>query len=341
MFPAVDDELSKNPFFKGWKEKAVFARLLSPPPLLIEEFSKEWVEDFKKMTGDGPLTSEILGNLAAQIESLRKLEGYENIKRKLERLDDQLFPTLSEIEFIAFLLQNTPSKAVKLEKTFTTRSGKNPELRIDGKFGEVFIEVTSIQDFKEKSLILSYFNIFAAFQLSLIVLNGLCRELIIRFNKYPSKEIFDEIYGLLTKHMNMKKQDSSYPLIVNEKNENFSLSFSEGKKIDFEYPIDVIKNKIKDKIEDKTRQFDDGEQNFVVLDITSIVLNLGIVADVVKDYFEYSGNKTVCGVLLFSKRWNLEDFEPIFRIECLHQPNPLLDIDKTKAIVRDLLDKKL
>jgi hypothetical protein len=35
MFPAVDDELSKNPFFKGWKEKAVFAKLLSPPPLLI------------------------------------------------------------------------------------------------------------------------------------------------------------------------------------------------------------------------------------------------------------------------------------------------------------------
>lgn len=335
MFPAVANELSKNPFFQGWKQKSVFLQLVGPPPILYEEFSEKWVEQLTNLLGDGPFTPMFLANLGSQIECLKPMDGYKNIKSKLERLDEQLYPTLSEIEFFDFLFQRTTLDTFKLEKTFTTRSGKTPELKVNGRLGEVFIEVTSIQDFKEKGIILWFFNTFTAFQLSMKTLLNLNRKLIINFNKYPSEEIFYEIYGLLNKHLFKRKQDSSYPLVFNEKHENFSISLDEGNSVEFDYPDDVTKKKIKDKIDEKTSQFDEGELNFVVLDITPVVTNMGKVADFVKDYFEYSGNRIVWGVLLISKKWTFEDFKPTYRIECLHQPNPLLDADKADEVVKD------
>jgi hypothetical protein len=336
MFPAVEDELSKNPFFQAWKEKSIFLQLIGNPQPLIKEFSEDWVKSYTKKIGDGPLTPMYLSNLSEQIKCLKELDGYANIKKKLERLDEQLFPTLVEVEFIELLLQRTPKTLVKLEKTFTTNSGKNPELKIETKYGPVFLEITSIQDFKERNLILWYYNTFTAFQLSLKLLCKLNRELIINFNKYPTEEIFREIYNRINFHMNEKIKNPSYSLLFEENKEDYTVIFCKGDNVVFNIPDNILKKKIKDKIDEKTEQFDDGELNFVVIEITPMATNLDKAADLVKEYFGYTGNRIIWGVFLMSRGWTFEEFKPVYKIRCLHQPNPIIDMDKSASVVNDL-----
>jgi len=339
MFPALEKELSENPFFQAWKKKSIFEQLIGTSPLLLEEFSEGWVRKLKGIVGDGPLTSRFLANLAEYIEYVRQLKGYDNIKNKLGRLDDRLYPTLAEIQFVHFLLQRTPSKNIHLEHTFKTRSGKNPELKVDCNSDVVYFEVTSVQDFKERSLILWFFNILAAFQMSLKTLQSLRREIIIRCLKYPTEKVLWEIYKILNTHMDKRMKNTSYPLLFNEEYNDYRISFSEGDDVVFDMPMDIIEKKIKDKIDEETRQFDEGEHNFIVVDITPIVVNVKHIADMVREYFKYSGNKIVWGVLLFSNKWSFRGFEPIYQTMWVHQASPLVDVKEALDIVSSLLPR--
>ena len=149
MFPDVVRELSKNKFFQAWKESSIFEQLLGTPRILVEEFSEQWIKGFKKIMGDGPMTFRFLVNLAEYIEKIRDLDGYSQIKERLLRLDEQLHPTLVEIEFIWFLLLKVPPEKVHLEYTFASPSGKNPELMVDCDSGPVYFEVTSVEDYAQ------------------------------------------------------------------------------------------------------------------------------------------------------------------------------------------------
>jgi hypothetical protein len=122
MFPADERELANNKFFQAWRDNSIFERILSAPKILTDEFSEKWVNDFRRVVGDGPMTSRYLGQLAEYIENIRKLEGYSNIKKRLLRLDAQLHPTLVEIEFIYFLILTVKPENISLEFTFATGS---------------------------------------------------------------------------------------------------------------------------------------------------------------------------------------------------------------------------
>lgn len=331
MFPAIEKELSKNRFFQAWKESSIFEQLVGTPPILVQEFSEDWVRGLKKIIGEGPLTSRFLGNLADYIGSIRVLDGYARIKERLLRLDDQLHPTFAEIEFIWFLLLRVPSDNIHLEYTFKSSSGKNPELKVDYNSEPVYFEVTSVEDYKQMNLILQYFNILTAFQLSLKILHGISRQIVVTFSKFPTDSMFQGIYRTLNKHAAEKR------FLFEEANCDYSIAMAEGNNVAFDMPTSFLENKIKDKIEEKTAKFQEGDRNFIVIDVTPMVTDIQLQLDKVREYFLYSGNKTVWGVLLQSKGWTFEELEPVYKLQVWCQANQLINGKKPFALISKLL----
>lgn len=319
MFPAIEKDLAKNKFFQAWKSNSLFEVLLADPPILVEEFSQEWVNNFKKVVGDGPMTSRSLVNLADYIEKIRNLKGYSKIKERLLRLDDQLHPTIAEIELIWFLLLKTPPEKMHLEYTFESPTGKNPELMVEYGSMPVYFEVTSVEDYRQMACILQYYNILTAFQLSLRVLYNINRRIVVSFRKHPTEDVFQDIYKTIN-------SDVKIPEFTLKKEEpEFAIEISEGNEVAFHYPIDYIENKIKDKIEEKTSKFEEGKRNYIVIDVTSIVADIDVQLEKIRRYFDYTKNKKIWGVLLQSKRWTFEGLEPVYKFQLMCQANSSIE----------------
>ena len=246
MFPAIEKELAKNNFFKAWKDNSVFEKLLGTPPILIKELSEKWVENFKTLIGDGPMTYRYLVNLADYIEKIQYLEGYSFIRKRLLRLDEQLHPTLVEIEFMWFLLLKTPIEKMHGEFTFEVSTGKNPELMVDTPSGPVYFEVTSVENYKLMNTLLQYFNTFTAFQLSLKVLYGINRRLKVSFMQYPTENILQCVYRDINDYVSKKQ------FIFKKIESTHEIEMTEGIEVAFNFPQADIINKIKDKIEEKS-----------------------------------------------------------------------------------------
>lgn len=318
MFPDVERELSKNKFFQAWKEASIFEELLGTPQILVEEFSEQWINGFKKIMGEGPMTFRSLVNLADYIEKIRDLDGYSRIKERLLRLDEQLHPTLVEIEFIWFLLLKVPPEKVHLEYTFTSSSGKNPELMVDCDSGPVYFEVTSVEGYEQMNLVLQYFNILTAFQLSLNVLYNIHRNITVTFLEHPTEGMFKNIYQTLNTYASMKS------FLFEEKDPHYKIRMTLGDRVAFDIPTKYLEGKIKDKIEEKTAKFKEGDRNYIVIDVTPMVTDIKVQLEKVNEYFRYSGNKTVWGVLLQSKAWTFEGLTPVYRHEVMCQANSLI-----------------
>jgi len=319
MFPGIEKELSKNRFFQEWKKASVFEEMLGPPQILVEEFSEEWLQKLKKIIGDGPMTTRFLANLADYIEKIRILNGYEYIKERLLRLDEQLHPTFVEIEFVWFLLLKTPPERVHLEHTFESPSGKNPEIMVDTDSGPVYFEVTSVESYKQMSLILHYFNILTAFQLSLKILYGLQRKIIVTFFKYPDENIFEHLYWTLN------KLASEGIFHFSQETRDYNISMKEGDAVTFEMPLRTVANKIKDKIEEKTTKFKEGDRNYIVIDVSAIVTDIEAQLKEIREYFQYSENRTIWGVLLQSKWWTFRGTEPEYKFQAICQANSCIE----------------
>lgn len=319
MFPAIEKDLAKNKFFQAWRSNSIFEALLADPPILVKEFSQEWVDNFKKVVGDGPMTSRSLVNLAAYVEKIRTLKGYSKIKERLLRLDDQLHPTIAEIELIWFLSLKTPPEKMHLEYTFESITGKNPELMVEYGSIPVYFEVTSVEDYRQMACILQYYNILTAFQLSLRVLHNINRKIVISFRKYPTEDLFQDIYKTINR-------DVKIPEFTLKKEEpEFAIEITDGNDVAFNYPIDYIENKIKDKIEEKTSKFEEGQRNYIVIDVTSIVADIDVQLEKIRRYFDYTKNKKVWGVLLQSKRWTFEGLEPVYKFQLMCQANSSIE----------------
>jgi len=341
MFPAIERDLSKNQLFQSWKKKSVSEQLLGEPKILQEEFSSEWFRKLKNVIGDGPLTSRFLANLAEYIQCIQGLDGYDNIKKRLEKVDEGFYPVVSEIEFIYFLLLKTSSSCVHLECTFDTERKKHPELKVDYNSGSAFFEVTSVQDYKEMGSILQYFNILTALQLSIKTIYNLRRKIVIEFSKYPTEKMFVAIYKMLNKKIGKKGTDAFYPILFQEETDDYRLTFSEGNEVIFDLPTNLFEKKIKEKLDEETRHFDVGKPNYIVLDVTPIVLKMSSLEEKVREYFRYTQNKTVWGVLLMSNRWTFKNLEPAYKICIAHQASPLIDTKRSLDIVSGLLPQKI
>lgn len=331
MFPAIEKELSKNKFFKAWKETSIFESLLGNPPTLVREFSEEWVTKLKGILGDGPTTNRYLVEFADYIEKIRSLEGYSMIKERLLPLDEQLLPTLAEIEFLWFLLLKTPPKKIHLEYTFETATGKNPDIMVEHDSGPVYFDVTSVQEYKEKNLILKYFNIFTAFQLSLKALFNINRKLVVSFSEYPSESTFQSIYRTINSYAN----EGKYLFRATEP--QYAIIMEEGANVAFDLPLRYVEDKIKDKIEEKTAKFKKGDRNYIAIDVTSIVTDVDTQLREVLEYFDYSENKKVWGVLLQSKRWTFEGMEPVYKFGVMCQANPFIEGKEPFNVVSSLM----
>jgi len=331
MFPAIEKELSKNKFFKAWKEASIFESLLGNPPTLVREFSEEWVTKLKGILGDGPTTNRYLVEFADYIEKIRSLEGYPTIKERLLPLDEQLLPTLAEIEFLWFLLLKTPPKKIHLEYTFETATGKNPDIMVEHDSGPIYFDVTSVQDYKEKNLILQYFNIFTAFQLSLKSLLNINRKLVVSFSEYPSESTFQSIYRTINSYANKRKY------LFRETEPQYTITMEEGTNVAFDLPLRYIEDKIKDKIEEKTAKFKKGDRNYIAIDVTSIVTDVDTQLRKILEYFDYSENRKVWGVLLQSKRWTLEGMNPVYKFGVMCQANSFIEGKEPFNIISSLM----
>jgi hypothetical protein len=182
----------------------------------------------------------------------------------------------------------------------------------------VYFEVTSVEDYEGKNLILKYFNTFTSYQVSLKTLFKIDRQLIFSFYEYPKEATFKRIYNVLNYYANKKQY------LFAHKEDDFSVTMEEGKDVVFDLPLDTFENKIKDKIDEKTPKFDEGERNYIIIDVTPTVVNLKLLAEKIGPYFEYSDNKIVWGVLLQNRRWSLEDFNFEYKYEILCQANSLI-----------------
>ena len=331
MFPAIEKELSQNKFFKAWKEASVFESLFGNPLTLVREFSDGWVAKLKGILGDGPTTYRYLVEFADYIEKIRNLEGYSVIRERLLPLDERLLPTLAEIEFLWFLLLKTPPKKIHLEHTFQTATGKNPDIMVEHESGPVYFDVTSVQDYKEKNLILRYFNIFTAFQLSLKVLFDINRKIVVFFSEYPTESTFQSIYRTINSCAN--KREYLFRAIGS----GYTITVEEGTDVAFELPLRYVENKIKDKIEEKAVQFKEGDRNYITIDVTSIVTDVDTQLKKILEYFDYSENKKVWGVLLQSKRWTLEGVEPVYKFGVMCQANSFIEGKEPFNIISSLM----
>jgi hypothetical protein len=318
MFPAIERELAKNKFFKAWKENSVFEGLLGTPPILVKEFSEKWVEDFKKLVGDGPMTYRFLVNLADYVEKICCLDGYSHIKERLLRLDDQLHPTIVEMEFIWFLLLKTPPQKMHLEFTFKSSTGKNPELMVDSPFGPVYFEVTSVEDYRQMNEILQYFNSLTAFQLSLKVLYGINRGIKVSFSEYPTEKTLQCIYKDINEFANKGQ------FLFKKEEPEYTVEMTEGIDVAFNLPIGDMERKIKDKIEEKTAKLAKGDRNYIAIDVTPILADIDVQLAKIREYFQYSENKTVWGVLLQSKAWTFDGLNPNYKHKVMCQANSFI-----------------
>lgn len=330
MFPDFEKELLKNPFFQAWKKHSILGQLIAYPPILLEEFSEDWIKNLEKILGEGPLTPRLLALLAKYIEDVRKLEGYENIKKRLARLDDQLYPTLSEIQFISLLMEMWPSGFMHLEHTFSTSSGKNPELKVDYDSSSAYFEVTRILDYREMSNILQLFTILNVFQLSLMTLHGLSLEINVSFLTYPKRKMLRDLCETMNDHAGKAQ------FLFEEKTDDFRIKVTKGTRVVLNMPSSYIRDKIKDKMVKESSQFDKGDPNFVVLDATLVVADTKELADFVRDYFTYSQNDIIWGVFLMSSRWVFEGLTPVHKVEILHEPNPQI---RRKDALREILTR--
>lgn len=335
MFPDWSDDFKTNPFFQAWKsehKKSVFSKIVGPPNILREEFSDAWIERLKEKIGDGPLTSYTLVNYASYIECMKELKGYNNIKERLTLLDDRFFPTICEIEFLWMILKKTSSDKVSLEYTFKLESGKHPEFMVELNSDKVYFEVTSILNYKEMEDIVKYYNILSAFQYSIKTLHNINRSIKIQFNEYPNINIFNEIYHSINYNL---KDDMN--ITYEYQSDTHAFTLEEGDEVVFNIPNDKIEDKIKDKIEEETPQFDDGNYNFIVIDVTPLISNIDDLSNMVRHYFSYSDNNKIWGVILLFKKWTFDGLEPVYQIGFCHQANPYLDSKKALDIIEKIV----
>jgi hypothetical protein len=163
--------------------------------------------------------------------------------------------------------------------------------------------------------ILQYFNILTAFQLSLKVLYGINRKIIVSFRKYPTEDLFQDIYRTINKDVKIPE------FILKKEEPEYTVEIAEGDDAAFNFPMADIENKIKDKIEEKSAKFEDGERNYIVIDVTSIVADIDVQLKKIREYFEYTQNKKVWGVLLQSKRWTFDGLSPVHKFQVMCQAN--------------------
>jgi len=299
MFTGDPRFISQNPLLKEVLKYSVFMQFANSPPILEEEFGKEWVEKVESMTDKVLARWFFFPDIAYSVGILRRKDGYERLKKKLLKIDDEFFSIIAQMEFSAILMEKASAENVDLEGCFSTKTSKNPDIRvsIDGELH--YFDVTKVLDYKGLISVTALQHTLSAF------LEGFKEkrkiEIRIGMSEIPDNVLVGKILGEINKLLTEDEYD------VTVKQEKFEISIideSEGLRISL--PSDVTSRKLKDKFFEKCEQFDKGERNIIVLDITSMVEDFEIYDPIMRQILDDAADDLVSCVILFKKDFVFE-----------------------------------
>jgi hypothetical protein len=118
------------------------------PPILEEEFGKDWVDKVEKVTDKVLARWFFLPDLAYSVGILRKIDGYEQLKKKLFSIDEEFFAIISQMEFSAIMVEKVSQSNISLEGQFSMKNNKNPDLRVKINNRFHYFDITKVLDYR-------------------------------------------------------------------------------------------------------------------------------------------------------------------------------------------------
>lgn len=307
MFPAIEKYMSKNPFFKAVKEHSVFLQFFdAPPQILNDEFGEDWLQNLKSVVGEGIPYNLFSVKLAWCIERIKRLKGYNKIRKRLLKLNEMFYPTISEVENIALFTEIFDPANISLENTFSTEGGKHPEFRVNLGKRFAYFEVTRIMDTQTRALSLYLLDLLVAFRLSQRLLKNKELSITVQFKKVLDEMLIQKV--LNTMNLNLSKRLFEFSHDERE----YSIIIEKGTGVNVYLPLEIDTNKLKDKFEEKSVKFDEGEINIIIIDVTAITYETEALVKSVRQIFEDKKNGFITAVTLFRKEYLIGVDEKIF-----------------------------
>ena len=331
MFPEWGPRHANHLFFTSWKENSIFDSIIGPPPSLLDDFGPQWIKSVENLIGDIPIKHNLFAHYDYVINNIKRIEKHERLLEKIRSVDERFFPTMSELDFFSYLSENINPSDIHLEGTFSTESGRHPELMLTHNKEPIFCEVTRISDYQGMDAIVDFYLTISGFQLGFEV-NDRKKSIIINFIEYPNESLLKTILADINWRFNKEKRFN-----ISHSCDEYNYTISDGDALEINMPEDTLELKIKDKLDEKTSQFNDDDQNFVAIDVSLLMNNMDSMCKNVRDYYDYTENKTIWGTILFRRRWSFEDFRVHSKIEIVHQANQNIDTKKALDIMKEAL----
>jgi hypothetical protein len=318
MFTADPRFLSKNPLFQKIKARSTFMRFASPPPIVEAEFGSDWIQEVETRI-DGVIARwYFFPDIAPSLTVLRNVEGYDRLKRKLKPRDDDFFTLASQLEISAWLCRCLPRGSAALEDCFETSRGKHPDLRLQVNAEPYFVDTTKVVEYNGQ---LAVWNLQFGFSMLadyMMKTTGTPLSISLQFHRSPDEIEINEILQIANELVKRGMLDQEFGT------ENFTITlntFGNGVTVS-ELPRPWV-DKLKDRFLDKCAQFDPGQKNVVVIDVTSMLGTFKTYCEAMTKVYNTVSTDLISCVILFEKTYVLEADEIRSRTGFMMVPNPL------------------
>lgn len=299
-------------------------RFVSPPPIIIKTFGIDWIQKVELTVGKVEANHFIFPDIAEPINNLSKVKGFETLKKKILNNDDELFQLLTQLEFSSYIVDGLVDSA-ELEDSFSTHSGKHPDLRIRINGEWYYFELTKVMEYRDQILLVRLNDILSSFLNSLMINTGMSLDLSISFLKEPTEKLCKNI---LTSINEMARDNSFKEMASND----YVISFKDGKGVlDIHIPKNIGENKIKDKFVSEYEQLNDGDINIILIDITSLIGRAQDYNEVIRQLYRDYQNDHITATILVNKRYVVEELEIQQRIDFPVTYNPFAKDSRKKA----------
>jgi hypothetical protein len=318
MFTADPRFLSKNPLFQKIKAQSAFMRFASPPPIVEAEFGSNWIREVESRI-DGVIARwYFFPDIAPSLTVLRNVEGYDRLKRKLNPRNDDFFTLTSQLEISAWLCMHLPRENASLEDCFETSRGKHPDLRLQVNAEPYFVDTTKVMEYNGQ---LAMWNLQFGFSMLvdyMMKITGNPLSISLQFHRPPDEIEINEILQIADELAKGGMLDQEFMT------KNFTITFNtfgDGVTVS-DLPRSWL-DKLKDRFVDKCAQFDPGQKNVVVIDVTSMLGTFKTYCEAMTKVFNTVSTDLVSGVILFEKKFLVESGEIRSRTGFMIVPNPL------------------
>jgi len=297
MFTADPRFLSRNPLFQKIKAQSALMRFAFPPPIVEAEFGSNWIREVESRI-DGVIARwYFFPDIAPSLNVLRNVEGYDRLKRKLNPRNDDFFTLTSQLEVSAWLCMHLPRDSASLEDCFETSRGKHPDLRLQFNAEPYFVDTTKVMEYNGQ---LAMWNLQFGFSMLvdyMMKTTGNPLSISLQFHRSPDEIEINEILQVAGELARKGMLDQEH------KTGNFSITlntFGEGVLVS-ELPRPWV-DKLKDRLLDKCAQFDPGQKNVVVIDVTSMLGTFKTYCEAMVKVFNTVSTDLISCVILFEKK---------------------------------------